>query len=64
MLSKLAENLQARLDNKVLDDTLFADIADIIVAADYQLEGQEQNRPVSTSALLVGQHSLSRLLAA
>lgn len=65
MLSRLGEHLTRLLEQQTpLNERQFADIADVIVAADYQLEGREQNRPVSKNALLAGQHSLSRLLAA
>lgn len=66
MLNRLARYLnKAVVDERlVLSDKLLADIADVVVAADYQLEGQEQNRPVSKHALLVGQHSLNRVLVA
>ncbi len=65
MLSRLARYIQAVLDNhQPIKPELLANIADVIVAADYQLEGYEQNRPVSKHALLVGQHSLNRVLAA
>lgn len=65
MLSRLGRHLSSSINQKTpLSEEHFANIADVIVAADYQLEGREQNRPVSKNALLVGQHSLSRLLAA
>lgn len=65
MLTKLGRHIDWLMtQHKTLDDKQFADIADVIVAADYQLEGREQNRPIGKNALLVGQHSLSRLLAA
>lgn len=47
-----------------LSESLLADIADVVVTADYELEGQERNRPVGKQAILIGQHSLSRILAA
>lgn len=50
--------------NQKPSEALLADIADVVVAADYELEGQEQNRPVDKQAVLIGQHSLSRILAA
>lgn len=65
MLTRLGRYVNETITNKhKLNDRQLADIADIIVAADYQLEGQEQNRPVSKQALLIGQHSLNRVLAA
>lgn len=47
-----------------LSDQTLADIADVIVAVDYQLEGQEENRPVNKQSLVIGQYSLSRVLSA
>lgn len=52
------------VNRQKLSDKLLASIADVVVAADYQLEGHEQNRPVSKTALLVGRNSLNRILAA
>lgn len=43
-------------------DENLAAIADVLMAVDLQFEGQEQNRPVSKHATIVGQHSLNRLL--
>lgn len=66
MLSRLSSYMnETTITNRTkLSDRLLASIADVIVAADYQLEGHEQNRPVSKTALLVGRNSLNRVLAA
>lgn len=65
MTRRLAGYMTTVLDKQLpLSDTLLADIADVVMAADYELEGQEQNRPVAKQAILIGQHSLSRLLSA
>jgi len=39
-------------------------IADILMAVDYQLDGLEKKHPVGKQAMLIGQRSLSQLLAA
>lgn len=66
MTLRLARYMTVAVTEKreLLSDTLLADIADVVMAADYELKGQEQNRPVAKQAILVGQHSLSRILAA
>lgn len=61
-LAKYMENHLTKRTTEKLPDALLANIADVIVAADYYLEGQEENRPVGKQALLIGQHSLSRVL--
>lgn len=60
-LAKFMENHLAKGGEKLPSEVL-ANIADVIVAADYYLESQEENRPVSKQAVLIGQHSLSRVL--
>ncbi len=66
MLSRLArfidEDILATGSN-VSDDAL-ARIADVLMVVDYQLEGLENNHPVSNHALHIGNHSLKELLAA
>lgn len=63
LLNRLKRHIKIALDEQQsFNEKALADIADVIVAADYQLEAHEQNRPVSTQALLIGQHSLNRLL--
>lgn len=65
MTFRLARYMTKVVSNATpLSNELLADVADVVVAADYELEGQEQNRPVAKHAILVGQHSLSRILAA
>lgn len=65
MLTRLARHLEEAIAAKqVLNAKQLANIADVIVAADYQLEGQEQNRPVAKHAMIIGQHSLNRVLVA
>jgi ABC-type thiamine transport system substrate-binding protein len=39
-------------------------IADILMAVDYQLDGLEKKHPVGKQAMIIGQRSLSQLLAA
>lgn len=64
LLNRLKRHIKIALDEQQsFNEKALADIADVIVAADYQLEAHEQNRPVSTQALLIGQHSLNRLLS-
>lgn len=65
MLATLAKFMEIRLtehNTETLSSEVLANIADVIVAADYYLESQEENRPVSKQAVLIGQHSLSRVL--
>ena len=65
MLSQLATYLdQCIANDRPLEDSTLAYIADVIVAVDYRLDGFENNRPVSKHSLDVGQHSLSQLIAA
>lgn len=66
MLARLSHHMDEMIttNRQTLSDKLLADIADVVVAADYQLEGHEQNHPVSKTALLVGRNSLNRILAA
>lgn len=65
MLKRLARYLNDSVVEQrlVLSDALLANIADVIVAADYQLESHEQNRPINKQVLHLGQHSLNRILA-
>lgn len=65
MTRRLARHMTVVVNEKrALSDTVLADIADVVMTADYELEGQEQNRPVAKQAILIGQHSLSRILSA
>lgn len=66
MLKTLARHLHARIDAGLvgLNDEALADIADVVVAADYQFEAQEDNRPVNKQMLLIGKHSLNHLINA
>lgn len=65
MLSRLSRYIDdVSVQNKqVLADVTLAAIADVLMAADLQFEGYEQNRPVNKQSLLIGQHSLNRLIA-
>lgn len=45
-----------------INDENLAAVADVLMAVDLYFEGQEQNRPISKHAAIVGQHSLNRLL--
>lgn len=65
MLTRLAEYLDDAVlkQRLVLSDRLLTEIADVVVAADYQLESHEQNRPLNKQVLHMGQHSLNRILA-
>lgn len=65
MLGRLGRYLNAvSVENKrVLPDITLSAIADVLMAADLQFEGQEQNRPINKNSILVGQHSLNRLIA-
>ncbi len=64
MLSRLASyiNNQAIEARVVLSEDKLADIADVIMAADYHFEALEENRPISKQSMHIGQHSLNRLL--
>ena len=65
MLSQLATYIQQCLrDEKRIEDHTLAYIADVMMCVDYRLDALEHNRPVNKQALDVGQHSLSKLLAA
>lgn len=61
-LAKFMEHHLTKRHTEKLSDAMLANIADVIVAADYYLESQEENRPVGKQAVLIGQHSLSRVL--
>lgn len=65
MLGRLARYLnEVTVEHKqLLPDVTLGAIADVLMAADLQFEGQEQNRPVNKHSLLIGQHSLNRLIA-
>lgn len=66
MLHRLARIVtdKAITNKQKPSDAFLANMADVIAAADYQFEGQEFNRPISKQAMLIGQHSLNRLLSA
>lgn len=66
MLDRLADFVSRDvIENKqVLDETLLADIADVVVSADYHLEAIEENRPINKQPMHIGQHSLNRLMSA
>lgn len=66
MLSRLSAYIDNRVltADKVIDEQVLAYIADVVMAVDYHLEGFERNHPVGKQALIIGQHSLSQLLAA
>lgn len=65
MLTRLAQYLEDAVltQRLILSDRLLAEVADVVVAADYQLESHEQNRPMNKQVLHLGQHSLNRILA-
>lgn len=66
MLSRLANyiNKQAIQTNATLSNDKLADIADVMMAADYHFEAMENNRPISKQSMHIGQYSLNRLLSA
>ena len=47
-----------------VDEETFAQIANVVMAVDYHLEGFENNHPAGKQAMVIGQQSLSKLLAA
>lgn len=64
MLSRLAgytNNHLLAATPKVSEETL-AQIANVVMAVDYHLEGFENNHPVGKQAMAIGQHSLNKLL--
>ncbi|MDO5769893.1 MAG: hypothetical protein Q4P13_10335 [Psychrobacter sp.] len=66
MLSRLSTYTDERVltSDTPVDDATLANIADVVMAVDYHLEGFERNHPVGKQAMIIGQHSLSQLLAA
>lgn len=64
MVHRLATYMNADLisQNKTLDNQTLANIADVVVAADYHLEAIENNRPLSKQPLHIAQHSLNQLM--
>lgn len=48
----------------VISNDILANVADVVMAVDYHLEGLENNHPVSKQALKIGRHSLDKLLVA
>ncbi|MDO5652405.1 MAG: hypothetical protein Q4G13_09815 [Moraxella sp.] len=66
MLARLARYIDETVSQEKgqLTEAQLAQVADVVVAADYYLEAFEDNRPVDKQAILRGQHSLNRLLAA
>ena len=66
MLSRLASYTEAHVlsSTTAVNDEILAQMADVVMAVDYHLEGFENNHPVGKQALAIGQHSLSKLLAA
>ncbi len=65
MLRRLSRYLDGYVSESAepLNLDKLAQIADVIVAADYQFEGQEYNRPINKQALHLGTHSLNRLVS-
>lgn len=65
MLKQLAKFLTPCIEsNQLINSDILAYIADVLVSVDYYLDGSQHKRPVIKQALEVGQHSLSKLLAA
>lgn len=66
LLTRLATFIDNQIlpANETVSQDILAKIADIVMAADYHLEGLEQNHPVGKQALTIGRHSLNKLLAA
>ena len=66
MLNRLATYMNDQvLENRLtLTDEQLADMADVLMAVDYHLEGLEQNHPVGSHAMHIGHQSLQILLVA
>lgn len=73
-VAKQLYRLVAKLENGLLEQIKTADSrelndicnawADVLVAADFEFENFEENRPVSKQTLLISENSLNRLLVA
>lgn len=64
MLSQLAHIMDRQLTGSKISDKRLACAADVMMAVDYRLDGFENNRPVNSRSLDIGQRSLSQLIAA
>ena len=64
LLTRLARYFEETIASgqKPSEEQLY-DVADVVMTADYYFEGYEHNRPLGRQALLIGQHSLNRLIA-
>lgn len=66
LLSRLVKHVQNYTFDEArgINQDNLEHIADILMAVDYQLDGLEKKHPVGKQAMLIGQRSLSQLLAA
>ncbi len=64
MINRLANYIETNMLNAQFDEEKLKNVADVIMAVDYHLEGFEENHPVGKQAMNVGHHSLNQLLAA